>query len=88
MPDDTGHGRDAAGVPAGLGGAGTCESCARDGEAVWSVRRVYVTQAAWDTEGRRDTAAAVELWCGACLANYPHEPVEPGPGGPGVTPPG
>ncbi len=58
----------------------TCESCGSDEETVWRVRRVYVTPP--DpifpdiTETRETVLDEIEQWCFACLASYPHEPVE------------
>jgi hypothetical protein len=59
MAEDAAHGR--------------CESCGREDEQVRAVRRVYLTPGSWDTEARTEVAPEVERWCGACLANYPHE---------------
>lgn len=53
----------------------TCDSCGSVETVVWAVRRVYVTPADWDTEGREVVDPQVERWCFACLASYPHEPV-------------
>ena len=53
-----------------------CDSCGSSEDTVWAVHRVYVTPPDWDTEGREDRQPEVEHWCFACLASYPHEPVE------------
>jgi hypothetical protein len=52
---------------------GSCDSCGREDEALTEVRRVYVTPAAWDTEGRVDLAPDTEQWCDVCQAHYPHQ---------------
>ena len=51
-----------------------CESCGREDEAVFYVRRYYVTPEAWDTPGQV-TPAGEEWWCFACRTHYPHEPL-------------
>ncbi len=50
-----------------------CESCGRDDEPLTHVRRIYVTPASWDTEGKSEPAADTEHWCDVCMAHYPHE---------------
>jgi hypothetical protein len=54
---------------------GTCESCGSEGEALETVRRVYVTPAAWDTEERAEVMDEVERWCFPCRTHYPHQEV-------------
>lgn len=55
-----------------------CQSCGSVETVLWAVRRIYVTPADWDTEGAEHTDPDVERWCFACLASYPHEPVDDG----------
>lgn len=55
--------------------AGTCESCGSSEEELHEVRRVYVTPADWDAEGREDVQPDTERWCYACVASFPHQPV-------------
>ena len=54
----------------------TCESCGSPEARLAAVHRVYVTPPDWDTEGREDVLSEIETWCVACLASYPHEPVD------------
>lgn len=51
---------------------GTCTSCGSVEEVV-TVRRVYVTPEAWDSEYKATPASEVETWCYACRAHYPHQ---------------
>ena len=53
---------------------GTCESCGSEEEVI-TVRRVYVTPEAWDTEGKAEPEAGTEEWCFACTTHYPHQVV-------------
>lgn len=53
---------------------GTCESCGSE-EEVTTVRRVYVTPEAWDTEGKAEPEPGTEQWCYACRSHYPHQDV-------------
>ncbi len=53
---------------------GTCDSCGST-EHVTTVRRVYVTPEAWDTEGKVEPSADTERWCDVCRAHYPHQDV-------------
>jgi hypothetical protein len=51
---------------------GTCESCGRDDEVLTVVRRIWVTPAAWDTEGSVKPGE-LEAWCATCVVHYPHQ---------------
>lgn len=52
---------------------GTCDSCGAVEVALETVRRVYVTPAAWDAEARADVQEDVEHWCFPCRTHYPHQ---------------
>ena len=54
-----------------------CGSCGVEGDALYPVRRMYVTPEAWDTPGSSRTLEEVERWCYACCTHYPHEPAAP-----------
>ena len=54
----------------------TCESCGADDATLYAVRRMYVTPADWDTEGREVVLDDVEQWCFSCCTHYPHRPVD------------
>lgn len=54
---------------------GTCDSCGAEADDLASVRRVYVTPAAWDTDERVDVVDEPERWCVPCRTNYPHQPL-------------
>lgn len=51
----------------------TCENCGADDDPLFPVRRMYVTPADWDTEGRSETLPDVERWCYSCCTQYPHD---------------
>lgn len=54
---------------------GTCESCGTDDcDDLVALHRLYVTPESWDQEGSVTQVEAVERWCAACRANYPHAP--------------
>ncbi len=55
---------------------GSCESCGDDGEPLTEVRRVYVTPASWETEGKVEPAAGTERWCEVCLSHYAHQSID------------
>jgi hypothetical protein len=52
-----------------------CESCGAVAHDVETVRRVYVTPAAWDTEEKVEVVEEPERWCFPCRSQYPHQPV-------------
>jgi hypothetical protein len=52
-----------------------CESCGCEGEQLWQVQRLYVTPAAWDTEGSVEHGE-LEWWCSVCRTHYPHADAE------------
>ena len=52
--------------------SGNCENCARDDAELVEVHRVYVTPAAWDTEGSSTEVETTEWWCFSCRSIYPH----------------
>jgi len=53
---------------------GSCESCGSE-EELTTVRRVYVTPEAWDTEGKAEPQPGTEQWCFVCRTHYPHQEV-------------
>ena len=55
--------------------AQACHSCGGHGDDLQSVRRVYVTPAAWDRDGRVDVVDEPEHWCAACRSQYQHQPL-------------
>jgi hypothetical protein len=62
-------------------GVGTCESCGREDEELYRVRRVYVTPEAWDQEEKVEVVPEPEVWCYVCLTHYPHQQLAPPPRG-------
>jgi hypothetical protein len=54
----------------------TCDSCGAPDEALYRVRRQYVTPAAWDVPAREVTLDEVEWWCFSCCTHYPHQPAD------------
>lgn len=62
-------------------GVGTCESCGRQDEELYRVKRVYVTPGAWDQEERVEVVDDPEVWCFVCLTHYPHQRLAPPPPG-------
>jgi hypothetical protein len=56
--------------------ATTCDSCGAPADDLATVRRVYVTPEAWDSEGRVDVVDDAEQWCFPCRSTYPHQEVE------------
>lgn len=54
-----------------------CDSCGDGDSTLVEVHRVYVTPAAWDTEGNVRVADETEQWCSTCLVHYPHQVVSP-----------
>ncbi len=46
---------------------------------------MYVTPAAWDTEGKVEPAADTEHWCLTCLMHYPHQIVGDSADGEGLA---
>ncbi len=55
---------------------GSCDSCGEvDCDDLIALHRLYITPESWDAEGSVTQVEAVERWCAACRANYPHVPV-------------
>lgn len=52
----------------------TCESCGADETDLTPVHRTNVTPGTWDQAAGERVLDETELWCFACLTQYPHEP--------------
>jgi hypothetical protein len=61
----------------------TCESCGDGGRALRPVHRVYLERGADGALRVASTEPRVEWWCPSCVAQYPNEPVDAAPDGPG-----
>jgi hypothetical protein len=48
-----------------------CDSCGDDDADLTSVRRVFLSPAAWDKEEERRESETVEQWCAVCMVHYP-----------------
>ncbi|MDZ4827427.1 MAG: hypothetical protein SGJ13_13345 [Actinomycetota bacterium] len=53
-----------------------CENCGMHDEELVLVRRVYVVPEKWDTPASVTVVPDPELWCVACVSQYPCEPVD------------
>lgn len=55
--------------------ADRCDSCGREGEELFHVRRLYVTPESWDSP-ESVAEGDDEWWCYVCRTHYPHRELE------------